>query len=130
MADFPGYGLKPPPARRRKKPVQQSIAFESETKRLIEQLVRYDVGGWKEYSKWIDPRTVPLCDHDHGLVDPEIGKRLMKHFLMPSLLRWRCLSAPWREYATGTRCITYGTVGEDRQFDLWIGTDAQAPSGP
>lgn len=121
---FPGYGLKPPaPARSRtrRKPAQTSIAFAPAAKRVPEPLTHYAVGGWPEYSQYIDPRTVPLCDHDHGLVDPEIGRGLMKHFLAPSLLQWRCLSAPWREYAAGTRCITYGSVGEGRRYDLWIG---------
>src|ERR1043165_6851109 len=117
---FPGYEIKAPAPghRRAKKPVQQSIRFEPEAKRLTEQLAHYQVGGWKEFSKWIDPRTVPICDHDHGLVDAEIGMGLMRHLLAPSLLRWRCLSAPWRGYAAGTQCITYGSVGEDRRVDL------------
>ena len=75
------------------------------------------VGGWPEFSQWIDPRSVPLCDHDHGKVDFDLMRQLVNKALAPSYFRWACLTSDWRGYPEGTRCLVYGINGK---VDLWV----------
>jgi hypothetical protein len=120
---FPGYGRRPPtrtPRAPRSKPVQRSIAFTPAAKVQAARLTFYAVGGWPECSAYIDPRSVPLCTHEHGEVDPELKERLVKLCLIPAYFARRCLTAEWRGHEAGTDVITYGSVGEGSRFDLWV----------
>jgi hypothetical protein len=69
------------------------------------------VGGWPDYSQWIDPRTVPLCrDHNHPAPSAELAQVLVRICVAPSLLVRRCFTAAWREYPAGAICLTYGSI--------------------
>jgi hypothetical protein len=104
----------------RTKPAQQSLRFEPPARAKAARYEYHAIGGWPEYSAYIDPRTVPLCTHDHGEVDPDLMKQLVKRCLWPAYFKRRCLAASWRGYEAGTEAITYGSVGDGTRFDLWV----------
>lgn len=71
------------------------------------------------WSLWIDPETVPLCDHQHDEVGAELAGSLVKMCLFLPFFRRRCLTAPWREYPAGRECLTY-REGVGDAFDLFV----------
>ena len=104
---------------------QTSLALDPPKPTAREEAGRwryYSVGGWPEYSQFIDPRTVPLCTgHDHGPVDPELMRSLVKKCLWEPFFRGRCLAAQWRGHPAGAACLTYGSTSADAlTFGLWI----------
>jgi hypothetical protein len=113
-----------PAPRFKRKPRQTALAFDVATKRTAkDERARwscYIVGGWPEYSAWVDPREVPLCAHDHGKPNPDVMAALVPKCLVPSLFAKRCLTASWRDHQAGAVCLTYGTVGGEHKFDLWV----------
>jgi len=101
------------------RPKQTALAFDSAAKVEARGLTYYAVGGWPDYSQWVDPRSVPLCAHAHGPVDPELQARLIKRCLVPQFFWRACLWVEWRGHPAGSSCIVYGSRTSDR-FDLWV----------
>lgn len=94
-------------------PVKRSMAAERE------RWMPYLIGGWPDYSHWIDPRSVPLCRHGHEPPSLAVMQALMRRCLVPQLFVRRCLSAAWREYPAGTEVLSYGSI-DNAKFDLFI----------
>lgn len=80
----------------------------------------YLVGGWPEFSQWIDPRNVPLCSHAHAAPSDETQRALVKKALIPGFFSSRCLTASWREHPAGSRCLVYGSASGSGKFDIFV----------
>jgi len=107
------------PRKRALKPTSQT-ALPLDTARVERgHYAHYLVGGWPSYSQWIDPREIPICEHDHGAVSDELARKLVKKCLVTSHMRRACLTGPWREFEAGREVIVYGTKGASK-WDLFV----------
>lgn len=90
----------------------------------------YKIGGYP-WSGFIDPDSVPICEHDHGKVDARTQGLLVRQCLAPAFFRLSCLTEPWKGYVSGTPLITYGRgVWPAHGYTLWIDLQAQGTMFP
>jgi len=101
------------------KSAQGTLAFEA--KPSEKDWAHRIVGGDSTYSAYINPASLPLCQHEHDSVPEDLQKRLVRTSRMPQFFKRYCLTADWEGFQAGSELVAYGTCGIDnRKVDVWV----------